>query len=79
MEEIVEGCVGALHILARDPHNRAVIRGLQCIPLFVQVGGEYVVKHCRETDRCQLLLLPLVFWWFVYLVCGVDCSSDQNL
>ena len=39
MEEIVEGTVGALHILAREPHNRAVIRGLNCIPLFVQVGA----------------------------------------
>ncbi|XP_065834017.1 catenin beta-1-like isoform X1 [Oscarella lobularis] len=37
MEEIVEGCVGALHILARDPANRAVIHGLACIPLFVQL------------------------------------------
>jgi len=37
MEEIVEGTVGALHILAREPHNRAVIRGLSCIPLFVQL------------------------------------------
>jgi catenin beta 1 len=37
MEEIVEGTVGALHILAREPHNRAVIRGLNCIPLFVQL------------------------------------------
>ena len=38
MEEIVEGTVGALHILAREGHNRAVIRGLNCIPLFVQVS-----------------------------------------
>ena len=38
MEEIVEGTVGALHILAREAHNRAVIRGLNCIQLFVQVG-----------------------------------------
>lgn len=37
MEEIVDGTVGALHILAREIHNRAVIRGLNCIPLFVQV------------------------------------------
>ena len=37
MEEIVEGCTGALHILARDIHNRIVIRGLNTIPLFVQV------------------------------------------
>ncbi len=38
MEEIVEGAVGALHILARESHNRAVIRGLSVIPIFVQVG-----------------------------------------
>lgn len=37
MEEIVEGTVGALHILAREAHNRSVIRGLNCIPLFVQL------------------------------------------
>ena len=35
MEEIVEGTVGALHILARDPHNRAIIRGHSIIPIFV--------------------------------------------
>lgn len=40
MEEIVEGCTGALHILARDPTNRAEIADLQTIPLFVQVGQE---------------------------------------
>lgn len=38
MEEIVEGCTGALHILARDPINRAEIANLQTIPLFVQVA-----------------------------------------
>lgn len=37
MEEIVEGTVGALHILAREAHNRAIIRGLNVIPVFVQV------------------------------------------
>lgn len=37
MEEIVDGTVGALHILAREVQNRAVIRGLNCIPLFVQL------------------------------------------
>lgn len=40
MEEIVEGCTGALHILARDPINRAEIANLQTIPLFVQVTEE---------------------------------------
>lgn len=37
MEEIVEGTVGALHILAREAHNRAIIRGLSVIPVFVQL------------------------------------------
>ena len=31
------GTVGALHILARDVHNRAIIRGLSVIPIFVQL------------------------------------------
>lgn len=42
MEEIVEGCTGALHILARDIHNRIVIRGLNTIPLFVQVSPGFI-------------------------------------
>lgn len=37
MEEIVEGTVGALHILGREAHNRAIIRGLNVIPVFVQL------------------------------------------
>ncbi|KFW81002.1 Junction plakoglobin, partial [Manacus vitellinus] len=37
MEEIVEGCTGALHILARDPMNRMEIFRLNTIPLFVQL------------------------------------------
>ncbi|PSN33457.1 Armadillo segment polarity protein [Blattella germanica] len=37
MEEIVEGTVGALHILARESNNRAIIRGQLVIPIFVQL------------------------------------------
>ncbi|NP_001267780.1 beta-catenin [Hydra vulgaris] len=37
MEEIVEGTVGALHILAREALNRSIIRDLNCIPTFVQL------------------------------------------
>lgn len=47
MEEIVEGCTGALHILARDVHNRIVIRGLNTIPLFVQVSRSS--RKCYST------------------------------
>ena len=42
MEEIVEGTVGALHILAREAHNRNIIRGLNCIPTFVEVRTIFV-------------------------------------
>jgi len=37
MEEIVEGTVGTLHILAREPQSRIMIRTLKCIPLFVRL------------------------------------------
>ncbi|KAH8303326.1 armadillo segment polarity protein isoform X1 [Drosophila kikkawai] len=37
MEEIVEGTVGALHILARESHNRALIRQQSVIPIFVRL------------------------------------------
>lgn len=37
MDEIVEGSIGTLHILAREAHNRAAICSLKCIPLFVQL------------------------------------------
>lgn len=50
MEEIVEGTVGALHILAREAHNRAVIRGLNCIPLFVQVCWRVCLFHGHECN-----------------------------
>nr|XP_009686068.1 PREDICTED: junction plakoglobin [Struthio camelus australis] len=48
MEEIVEGCTGALHILARDPMNRMEIFRLNTIPLFVQDGVkmEEIVEGC---------------------------------
>ena len=37
MEEIVEGVVGALHLLSHDPHIRAIIRQQMVIPIFVQL------------------------------------------
>ncbi|KAI1284842.1 Armadillo segment polarity protein [Halotydeus destructor] len=37
MDEIVEGTVGALHILAKDLTNRAIIRNLGVIPTFVKL------------------------------------------
>ncbi|XP_031145441.1 junction plakoglobin a isoform X1 [Sander lucioperca] len=58
MEEIVEGSTGALHILARDPINRAEIGNLQTIPLFVQLLYSPVdnVKRVAAGILCELAL-----------------------
>ena len=49
MEEIVEGTVGALHILAREAHNRAQIRGMNVISIFVQVCSYSHLRFCIST------------------------------
>ncbi|KAM9315220.1 junction plakoglobin-like isoform 1-T2 [Pholidichthys leucotaenia] len=58
MEEIVEGCTGALHILARDPVNRVQIANLETIPLFVQLLYSPVdnVKRVAAGVLCELAL-----------------------
>lgn len=38
MDEIVDMCVGSIHLMARDPNNRVILRQLNSIPLFVQVA-----------------------------------------
>lgn len=57
MEDIVDGCVGALHILAREAHNRAVIRSLHCIPLFVQVIGLSKNRPLTLSKGIKIVLL----------------------
>lgn len=58
MEEIVEGCTGALHILARDPTNRDEIANLDTIPLFVQLLYSPVdnLKRVAAGVLCELAL-----------------------
>ena len=41
MDDILEACVSALHILAKDQQNRNIIRDLDCIPLFVRVRSSH--------------------------------------
>lgn len=52
MEEIVEGTVGALHILARDSHNKMLIRQLDAIPTFVSLLSNHIeniqVSHWKS-------------------------------
>merc|ERR1712001_518089 len=56
MEEIVEGTVGALHILARDPHNRDIIRKSNVIPIFVQLLYDEIenVQRVAAGVLCEL-------------------------
>ena len=56
MEEIVEGCAGALHILARDPMNRMEIFRLNTIPLFVQVSLGQGGRRAPSSPRASPLL-----------------------
>ena len=58
MEEIVEGTVGALHILARESHNRAVIRGLSVIPIFVQVIELHELLATRTGRISRFIFRP---------------------
>ena len=81
MEEIVEGCTGALHIMARDPVNRGEIANMQTIPLFVQVrspgrswGRGYTPIHpvlsspsfMRYGNRCSGAKYRYIILFFHY-------------
>uniref|UniRef100_A0A673JUC5 Junction plakoglobin-like n=1 Tax=Sinocyclocheilus rhinocerous TaxID=307959 RepID=A0A673JUC5_9TELE len=58
MEEIVEGCTGALQILARDPVNKVTIASMDTIPLFVQLLYSPLdnVKRVAAGVLCELAL-----------------------
>ena len=71
MEEIVEGTVGALHILAREGHNRAVIRGLNCIPLFVQV--------CLVKNKLSITLNPQSIGIYSVLELYTDDNKSEYI
>jgi len=52
MDEIVEGTVGTLHILAREAQSRSSIRAMKCMPLLVQVmsAAESHIYHVIMTS-----------------------------
>lgn len=56
MEEIIEGAVGALYILARDPNNRAVIRSQQVYPIFAELllGNNENIQKVAASIMCEL-------------------------
>jgi hypothetical protein len=68
MEEIVEGTVGALHILARESHNRAIIRGLSVIPIFVQVYKAIkLLLNSNMNTESLICYSGLTFLWYLHL------------
>ena len=71
MDDIVEGCLCALHVLARDPSCRQMIRNLNTVPIFVRVrksfeqkmkGGFVLSLVFAFTDKCT------------YSTCNNRCS-----
>lgn len=48
MEEIVEGTVGALHILARESNNRALIRAQHVIRLAVSDSSSKLLINLQK-------------------------------
>lgn len=73
MEEIVEGTVGALHILARDSHNKVLIRQLDGIPTFVNLLSNHIeniqVRPATALTCCQAHFTssPMVTMIFISL------------
>jgi hypothetical protein len=60
MEEIVEGTVGALHILSKDEYNRQLIRQQNVIPVFVQLLFYNDIENIQVRIYFHLLLLMFV-------------------
>ena len=56
MEEIVEGTVGALHILSKDEYNRQLIRQQNVIPVFVQL------LFYNDIENIQVSWVAKQFW-----------------
>ena len=69
MDEIIEGTVGSLHILARDYQNRRIIRSHHCIPLIVKVRFLFTVLSF-------LLLITIVGTSFFARFCHVFYSCS---
>lgn len=56
MTDIVESTAGALHILARDPHNRNLLRQPNVIPILVSLLTSNVEQIQVNIQRTHFLL-----------------------
>ena len=45
MDEVVDCSTAALHLMARDPYNRLIMRQLNVIPTFIQVSSLAHITH----------------------------------
>lgn len=69
MEEIVEGTVGALHILAREPHNKVLIRQQDVIPIFVQLLFNDIENIQVSCLLAGLRFLHIINFFFIARCC----------
>jgi len=69
MDEIVEGTVGTLHILAREAQSRSSIRALKCMPLFVQVTLLTYRVLLFVNTSCHFIINFYMYFYF-----GVGCN-----
>jgi len=71
MDEIVEGTVGTLHILARETQSRNSIRALKCMPLFVQVRLMTLLRYGITCSMPSLSEQGKVMFqkWFCCMPC----------
>lgn len=65
MEEIVEGTVGALHILARDSHNKVLIRQQEVIPTFVALLSSDIENIQVQSNEQKELYLSVVIMYSI--------------
>jgi catenin beta 1 len=77
MEEIVEGTVGALHILSKEEYNRQLIRQQNVIPIFVQLLFYNDIENIQvwigfKVDYKGRLIR--LFFFFQRVAAGVLCE-----
>lgn len=83
MEEIVEGTVGALHILSKDEYNRQLIRQQNVIPVFVQLLFYNDIENIQvRFIRCKSFpYFPNIFIFSELLLvfCANSPSTKKSL
>ena len=80
MEEIVEGTVGALHILSKEEFNRGIIRQQNVIPIFVQLLFYNDIENIQVNWKQILFMLCMIYnnkkfiHYFQRVAAGVLCE-----